>query len=166
MEDVGKKGRTVLFVSHNMAAINALCKEVLFLKSGLLAAQGTCNQVIQEYMRLPESESEQSSIISLEHHPCRTLDSLLIFKKAEVFCDNERSTTLLMGGNLKIIVYLESDVEITNPRFGISIEDITGQRLINFSPSHQAPSLLPKSIFKGKIICDIPCLPLLPGVYY
>jgi lipopolysaccharide transport system ATP-binding protein len=40
MEEVGQKGRTVLFVSHNLTAIKKLCKRCVFLQGGRVAYQG------------------------------------------------------------------------------------------------------------------------------
>lgn len=51
MEDVSKnEGRTVLFVSHNMATINTLCNTGIFLKEGRIQQHGTIAQVLQAYL--------------------------------------------------------------------------------------------------------------------
>jgi lipopolysaccharide transport system ATP-binding protein len=49
MEDVGKEGRTVLFVSHNMAAINTLCLKGLFLAQGEIVYCGSIDKCTAEY---------------------------------------------------------------------------------------------------------------------
>jgi lipopolysaccharide transport system ATP-binding protein len=51
MEDVGKEGRTVLFVSHNMAAIQKLCKSVLLLENGRNVNYGNQREVISGYLK-------------------------------------------------------------------------------------------------------------------
>lgn len=50
MEDVGKEGRTVLFVSHNMSAIQKLCKHCLLLKNGMLTLAGYSQKVVSSYL--------------------------------------------------------------------------------------------------------------------
>jgi lipopolysaccharide transport system ATP-binding protein len=50
MEDVAGVGRTVLFVSHNMAAISQICKRIIFLESGRVLADGECSTVISSYL--------------------------------------------------------------------------------------------------------------------
>ena len=50
MENVGQEGRTVLFVSHNMPAINRLCNRAILLNEGRLAMNGPTNQVVQRYL--------------------------------------------------------------------------------------------------------------------
>ena len=49
MQDVAQGGRTVLFVSHNMAAVQKLCTAGIMLKSGQVAAAGPIEGVLQEY---------------------------------------------------------------------------------------------------------------------
>lgn len=52
MEDVSKnQGRTVLFVSHNMVAIKALCNKGVFLQGGRLKQTGDINNIIQAYLQ-------------------------------------------------------------------------------------------------------------------
>jgi lipopolysaccharide transport system ATP-binding protein len=50
MEEVGASGRTVIFVSHNMAAIQRLCRHAVLLDRGKIVATGTCHEVIAEYI--------------------------------------------------------------------------------------------------------------------
>lgn len=50
MEDVGKKGRTVLFVSHNMDAVSTLCPRSIMLTNGLLTDVGLTSEIIGKYL--------------------------------------------------------------------------------------------------------------------
>jgi lipopolysaccharide transport system ATP-binding protein len=50
MEDVGKEGRTVIFVSHQMSAIQALCDRGIFLQSGQVHFDGPANATIDVYL--------------------------------------------------------------------------------------------------------------------
>jgi lipopolysaccharide transport system ATP-binding protein len=50
MEDVGRHGRTVLFVSHNMPAITRLCERTIMLESGGVALDGHSHQVVARYL--------------------------------------------------------------------------------------------------------------------
>jgi lipopolysaccharide transport system ATP-binding protein len=49
--EVGTEGRTVLFVSHNMAAVEQLCDQALLLSKGRLAKHGEVHEVIDHYMQ-------------------------------------------------------------------------------------------------------------------
>lgn len=50
MDNLAHGGRTVLFVSHNMGAINSLCGRVVYLKSGKLKAFGSTKAVVDKYL--------------------------------------------------------------------------------------------------------------------
>jgi lipopolysaccharide transport system ATP-binding protein len=50
MSDVTQSGRTVLFVSHNMGAVNRLCTRTLWLDQGKLVMDGPTDQVIAQYL--------------------------------------------------------------------------------------------------------------------
>jgi lipopolysaccharide transport system ATP-binding protein len=52
MQDVSKgEGRTVLFVSHNMTSIKALCKRGVILKNGMLVDDGGIDEIVTHYLR-------------------------------------------------------------------------------------------------------------------
>ena len=51
MQDITTgEGRTVVFVSHNMAAVQSLCDRALLLHAGQIAAEGDTSEVIEQYM--------------------------------------------------------------------------------------------------------------------
>jgi lipopolysaccharide transport system ATP-binding protein len=52
MGDIARQGRTIVFVSHSMAAINALCKHCLLIDRGRVARQGSAAAVVEEYVSM------------------------------------------------------------------------------------------------------------------
>lgn len=56
MQDISKGGRTVLFVSHNIAAINKLCSSALLLSEGRLVQSGVTNEVLENYLNFGAQE--------------------------------------------------------------------------------------------------------------
>ena len=50
INDISRGGRTVLFVSHNMASILNLCKRTILLEDGKIAADGVTTEVVQRYL--------------------------------------------------------------------------------------------------------------------
>ena len=62
MQDVSRgEGRTVLFVSHNMAAVNDLCKHALLLVDGSISFSGNTSLVVDKYLSLNSNVSYASS---------------------------------------------------------------------------------------------------------
>ncbi len=70
MEDVAGRGRTVFFVSHNMAAIRSLCQRVIWFDRGRLRMDGRADDVADEYMaramQPPESGRAAVSFCTLD----------------------------------------------------------------------------------------------------
>ena len=63
MQDVSKgRGRTVLFVSHNMAAVKSLCKSAVILQNGQLIYTGASNQAVDFYLK--ENKRSGEGVIS------------------------------------------------------------------------------------------------------
>lgn len=58
MEDVGKDGRTVLFVSHNMSAINQLCENAIWLDQGNLVTHTNTEDVVSQYLTTHAHEGQ------------------------------------------------------------------------------------------------------------
>lgn len=50
MEDVGKEGKTIIIVSHNMSSISRLCTKALLIENGNLKIGGKVDQVIKNYL--------------------------------------------------------------------------------------------------------------------
>jgi lipopolysaccharide transport system ATP-binding protein len=162
MGDVAKGGRTVLFVSHNMGAIQNLCETAILLEKGKIAQQGTTHKVVQGYFQA-QSEIEETD---LQVHKGRRPGSDIVLQRLRLFGNDYETTNIPMGCKLRLEVVFQSDLPIHNVRFGIAIEDAMGQRLLNFSPSHQAPNLINTPISCGTFVCSIPQIRLLPGLYF
>ena len=60
MSDVTSKGRTVLFVSHNMASITQLCERAVLLTSGKIVQDGPSREVVAEYLSGGENPSGET----------------------------------------------------------------------------------------------------------
>jgi lipopolysaccharide transport system ATP-binding protein len=66
MEDVSRSGRTILFVSHNLAAVTQLCKKAVLLRKGELVEMGEVNSVIHSYISHNKSLTELNTLSNLE----------------------------------------------------------------------------------------------------
>jgi lipopolysaccharide transport system ATP-binding protein len=59
MKDVAGQGRTVLFVSHNMAAVKTLCSDAVYLANGKLASQGSTDDIVSIYLSAGRDSSSE-----------------------------------------------------------------------------------------------------------
>src|ERR1700733_6721567 len=69
MKDVAGQGRTVLFVSHNMPAVQKLCSSGILLQNGTLKARGSAHEIIDLY--LSQTPSSNEGEVDLRKHPAR-----------------------------------------------------------------------------------------------
>lgn len=56
MEDVGKEGRTLLFVSHNMAALTGLCSRAVMLNQGIMIGDGPAVDIVRQYIGMGKEQ--------------------------------------------------------------------------------------------------------------
>lgn len=63
MEEVGKEGRTVLFVSHNMSAIRRLCRGAILLSAGQVVAVGEVENLIPFYLNVADTVSKSLLVV-------------------------------------------------------------------------------------------------------
>ncbi len=162
MQDVSKGGgRTVLFVSHNMASIRHLCHHGILLENGEVKSIGKIDDVIGEYM----NSSLIDSNISIDKMPREGRFSDLLHIIDMEFLDKEGQGILPQCGNyLKIRVYFEARIDVKDCRISIGLRDIFGTTLVDM------PNQLVQTPFhceKGKhyMDCIIEKFPLTGGNY-
>jgi len=119
MGQVSSEGRTILFVSHNMAAVKTLCRKAILMRDGVVAASGAVGNVVDHYLlgaapgasvkewpdpsTAPGNESIRMSYIRIippEGHATITIDTGVLI---EIGFDNLREDI-----NLDCTVYLTS----------------------------------------------------------
>jgi lipopolysaccharide transport system ATP-binding protein len=84
MQDVAGHGRTILFVSHNMAAIKNLCENGLFLEGGCIRKKGEVDKIIRDYL------AENSASSGSWQRPDSALPAAgIYFEKAEILNCNQ-----------------------------------------------------------------------------
>lgn len=163
MEDVARQGRTVLFVSHNMAAVRALCSTGCLLETGSLICRETVDAVVALYHH--RSQDTMSSV-SLADRTDRRGNGSLRFTGVRLFGrDGVEATVGQTGEDLVIgLDYIKDKDSEAQAVVRLAFTNVYGQRLfLCFSrSSHNAVLRLPQ---KGQIRCKIPRLPLLPGRY-
>jgi lipopolysaccharide transport system ATP-binding protein len=76
MSEIAGAGRTVLFVSHNMGAVQALCPRTIHLDSGLIVGDGMTAEIISQYLENPLSRMGRAQANSVRVHDGLVLESL------------------------------------------------------------------------------------------
>lgn len=134
MEDVSKnEGRTVLFVSHNMAAVRSLCTNGLLLKHGRIDFVGDINKVISNYIGNTEAENEKGIIDFVQTGKKNKNIGIL---SAEIYCNNILTNEIFPNSDVKIIMNVRKLSNFLNPEFGIVIKDAEGKALLGLNNNH------------------------------
>lgn len=122
MDDISKnEGRTIIFVSHNMGSMEALCSRGILLAKGGLTFSGSISSVISKYLN---ENSNYSLTFPLNERTDRRGIGNLKFTHIEFFVNNEITDILMTGKKTVIRVFFEKEAGhsvISACRFGISI---------------------------------------------
>lgn len=163
MGDVAREGRTVLFVSHNMGAIQNLCERGLWLDFGLLKESAASNEVIYKYLSLANKGSE----LSLAQRLDRVGSGRIRFSSLSVR-DNHanRISSVATGQELSFEITYNSDSKetIRNVMCALVVRDVYGNRLLTLS-SHLSGGNFVGLAPSGILLCKVPSIPLAPGLY-
>jgi len=163
MSDVAHEGRTVLFVSHNMAAIQSLCKRALLLHAGKLVADGDCKRVVDEYLQIVDQVSD----VSLGERSDRKGNQSLRFIGFELRDAQENCVAYGCSGQ-DVLISLEYEstapTALQNVHVALGVHGRFDENLFHLSTGVNGFDF--QSVpAKGRIICRIPRLPLQAGKY-
>jgi len=166
MEDVSKKeGRTVLFVSHNMAAVKALCTKALVLKNGKVdLIKGDTEKAIQHYLRL---EDELMAMPLIDRKDRQGQGKVRMTHLEYRNSTNQPVSQLISGEKIEIRIYYKSTLEDDgkNNMVGILIERNDGIAVLDLSNVYTGHAL-EYNKEKGYISCFIDKFPLSGGSYF
>jgi lipopolysaccharide transport system ATP-binding protein len=164
MSDVAQSGRTVLFVSHNLSAVQSLCTRAILLKNGSVEMIGNTPDVLNHY----QAYYTAAVNLSLEDRTDRDGNGLLRFTKLRVSRPAAQSETTLAGGEDAIIHFYfktKNGQSLRNVRFVFSFLDIYGNRLFSCDTLYKKSDFLLISP-EGEVQCRIARLPLASGSYF
>ena len=160
----GQDGRTVIFVSHNMQSVRALCPRSLFLREGRLQIDGTTDKVQAEYYaEMRKMEITADTAVNDERH--RRGSGAVRYTGIEIQNGTGEIThDFMMGDTVRIVL----DYLVFEPvdelycsvvfRSGKHTEAVT-------SATHMLSKDSLKSGYKGKCVIEIRNLNMRPGEY-
>lgn len=136
MQDVGQQGRTVLFVSHNMAAITRLCPRTVLLGDGRIIADSSSHQVVSLYMNSENGASAEQKWQDLMNAPGDEVVRLCAVRaKTE-----EGIVTEAMDINKPIALEMEYEVLLPDYIFHVYYHVINEEGIEAFTPFDNDPS--------------------------
>ncbi len=163
MKDVSGEGRTVLFVSHNMAAIQNLCDKAIYLKNGQIQLIGETGNVISTYLK----GSLDNSSINLADRKDRSGNGIVRFQLVKLKDENNNQLQAFQCGNLSILsiqITFQKNSVINNLHIAVGIDDKYGNRITQLN-SEVTNDVLSINDTTNSIDIVMNHLPLQPGSY-
>ena len=163
MQDVAAAGRTVLFVSHNMAAVRRLCNKAIRLEGGRLIDSGPANEQVDAYVREVTHHAQSSDVKSRLD---RSGNGQVRITAVDLLSGAELApiTTLGVGQPLTIAIEYESASDYMSPCVHIGFKNDLGAAATYLCSqfTSELPGLLPR---QGRILCQLPEVTLALGEY-
>lgn len=163
MGDISKgEGRTVLFVSHNLASVKQLCGSGLVMRNGTLVFEGSSPKAINYYLK----EEKNSIVRDLSCLKDRSGDGSVTFK--EFYLENENGdsiSTILTGQTVFFCFNIVTNVTNSKIDLGFSIHSENDDSLSVLYSSYQ--NILFNSYDKRTWVvkCRITDFPFVEGAY-
>ncbi len=136
MEDVSKGGRTVLFVSHNMAAIGQLCDTAVMLERGGVSFVGSAPVAIARYLQSSDDLPNPADLTRISR---RNGDHRVFFEEVSFITDSGRlSKQFSMGESITIRIVFRSSIPLEGRAMSVAIGTDDGLPLCNMVNSDSA----------------------------
>jgi lipopolysaccharide transport system ATP-binding protein len=159
--EVAEEGRTVIFVSHNLSAVERLCDSALLLDHGRVAFQGSTADAIDRYLQT--GSAAQGLLVEPERRPGR---GRARFTRIRALCDGRPAIHLTSGSRVELLFDYEvaDGSEIESARIRVAWTNLLGDTLfILVNDGSGNISRLPGP--SGTVRAVIPRLPLHQGTY-
>jgi lipopolysaccharide transport system ATP-binding protein len=152
MEDVAHRGRTVLFVSHNMASVESLCTVGLLLEGGRIVADGAVADVVDTYLDSVRDSGSGSILDRVD----REGDGRLKFVRID--------TSMRLGSTSEIRLQYQALEGLRNVEVSIGLFTLRGEGVLFLGNrlTEEEFNEVPRS---GAIVCRLDRSTLLPGIY-
>jgi len=165
MEEIGSEGRTILFVSHNMATLKVFCNKGVELNSGRIVKTGPMDEIIKHYMDLNSDESSLTSHYKTESVPAVADKAELL----EIFladADGNHISRINVNQGFNIHIKWKLNIEVPFLRVCMEFIDAAGT-VVLMTEDTDSTDLYGKPRKPGVYsqTVTVPALLLMPGIY-
>ncbi|MHC5074531.1 MAG: ABC transporter ATP-binding protein, partial [Planctomycetota bacterium] len=132
MQDISHgQGRTVLFVSHNMDAIQRLCSRCILLEQGRIITQGDTISTVLRYISSNSHQAQPNQWIKLSNVRRKGSGEARFVEIQYSSLDEKVSFHPYPNGPLEFLIAVESDSNLSVASFAVTIYNKAGTKLVN-----------------------------------
>jgi len=165
MDEIGREGRTVLFVSHNMSAIQSLCDRVIQLDNGEVVRDGNPADVVHEYTTAVQSHNLVRGYSVSSKQLAQTQLTELAINDCELLNPEVPEAGPRTGDPLIINIKYSASRQFQAPAFVLIVKDSMGIELIRLSTMPISGFEIDQLYSSGQVQLTIDSLPLVAGTY-
>jgi lipopolysaccharide transport system ATP-binding protein len=168
MSEVAQGGRTVLFVSHNMGAVERLCSRAIFLRDGTVADDDESARVISRYQASIHlgDEAGLAYVVDRELLDKGRTDTVAITDLVLLSRDEEPLKVLHTGDGFILRICYESTTDFRSPAFRVQIKGHLGEELVRLNTMPISGFPIENLAPQGHIDLVVESLPFTAGLYY
>ncbi|MEZ5591610.1 MAG: ABC transporter ATP-binding protein [Gammaproteobacteria bacterium] len=165
MDDLRSGGRTVLFVSHNMEAVENLCSRCIWIDQGKIRQDGNASEVIRAYMS--SFSSLGSAHMDLNKLESRIGSGEIRLTSMEILTtDGNLKEIIRSGDSLLIRIHYYAKQAVSDPHFGFRLTSQVGTLITDVSTWSMGLDTGRVPQGAGEIDFEIDFLNLMPARYY
>lgn len=165
MQDVASEGRTVIFVSHQMAAVSNLCSSCIVLKAGELVSCAHTEQAIQDYLKLGNLNSQHNRN-NLQNFRPSWAESYI--KSARILnLNGQEQSKFKLGSDIIFEMVFESNAKkiIKSPVMGIVINHSTFGAITGVNTRMTGLKTKEEGYESATMQCTLKRVPFVQGTY-
>ncbi len=162
MNEVAREGRTVVFVSHNLAIIQALCKRGILLEEGRAIADAPVGEAVDHYLRALERAADED-LVSRRDRDGRGWQEAMI-KRVAMYDSVSGQVDVVVGGRPAEVV-VEFTETVPAMECSLTIVNSLGQPVTTVDSELSSSEDVRDPELGARIECKIETLPLIPGRY-
>jgi lipopolysaccharide transport system ATP-binding protein len=163
MQDVSRGGRTVLFVSHNMAVVNNLCHNAILFNQGRITKMGKTAAVVDAYVGTGAASGTQITIRPEDHLASWGGSSSIQLLKVRLLEPEFKSFQVRWQQPIKLELIFEVKTRLQAIVFSIAVTNMHGIEIFGSHSSHEIPYALDPGVYRIETTMENP---LRAGLYH
>jgi lipopolysaccharide transport system ATP-binding protein len=162
MGDAARQGRTILFVSHNMAAVRSLCHRVLLLDAGRIVMDGDVDGCIRRYLAHTNESGANQVDVSAVQRP--NGHGGLLFQRLTL-CGTANQAVVPAGGRIDLQIDVRVETTVSDVELSVLVETPEGVRICECASSRTLGRIARLDPGTYRLNCGIDENLLNPGRY-